>query len=375
MEVVVVDNASPGNAASRIAERHGARVLRLQENHGLPAGANAGARTARGDVVAFLSGDATAADGWLHSAAAALEDPTVAAVGPKLVLSGRYLEVVLNEDSWWSEGDSRPRGRQLLSATLSGRDVLPYLLGPGVHRVETPPEPALLGRGSGHSSPRRWRWTAGGGAPFYVPLPPGSGRVELLLNGTPVRPARVVDVLSSVGRYLREDGVVDDIGADMADEEEFDTWEERFSLNGTALVTTQEVLARVGVFAGRFSSSYHDADWCWRAQLQGFRLLFDPSTTVRQDRGAASGGVLSRRVRFLRERNRLLMLLRNGPGSLATRELWRKWRRADDDGVAEVIHRFVPRALAERALLARSWVLSPREVCERWAGVDVPPEV
>lgn len=362
--MIVVDNASPGQAASRIAERHGVRAVRLSENIGFPGGANAGAREARGDVVAFLNDDAQAGEGWLASASNALEDPTVAAVSPKLLLAGRYLELVLDDDSWWAAGDPRPLGRRLVSVTLAGRDVLPYLVGAGVHEMETAPTP--------HATPARWRWTAGGNAPFYAPLPPGSGPVEVVINGERARPTRVVDLLNGVGQYLREDGYIGDIGADVADDAEYDSWEERFGLSAAALVTTRDVLTDVGGFVPRYFAYYEDADWCWRARLKGYRLLFDPSVTVRHERGATSGGVLSRRVRFLLERNRLLTLVRNAPSALAARELWKKRHGGGDDGVAEVIPRFLPRVLGERAYLARSWALGPREVCERWAGVDVP---
>lgn len=365
IDVIVVDNASPGAAASRIAQRHGARTVRLEENLGFPAGANAGAKVAKGDVIGFLNDDARAAEGWLTSASAALDDPTVAAVGPKLVLAGRFLEILIDDETWWAPGDERPLGRQLQSVTLSGRDVLPYLVGPGLHRMEVDPS-------AGESASARWRWTTGSSVPIYAPLPPGSGAVELMVNGEPVRPSRVVDLLNSVGSYLREDGYVGDIGADMADDTEFDTWEERFGLSGAALVTTREVLSKVGYFEPRYFAYYEDTDWCWRARLQGYRLLFDPTVTVRHERGATSGGVLSRRVHFLLERNRLLTLVRNAPAALAAHEVWKKRFGGGDDGVAEVIPRFLPRAIAERGLLSRSWVLGPREVAERWAGVDVP---
>lgn len=369
VETVIVDSASPGHSASRIAQRFGARVVRLEEHQGVPAGANAGARAARGDIFAFLSDDARAGEGWLASAASALEDPTVAGVAPKVLREGRFLEIVLDET-----GSSRSSAgrRRLVSATLAGRDMLPYLLGAGVGPMETTGRGGVL-RG-GPDVPSRWRWTRGGRRPFYVPLPPGAGRVELALNGEAVRPARVVDLLSTVGCYLRDDGVIGDIGSNVVDEEEFDTWEERFGLSRTALVTTRDAFVRIGPFVTRYVASYEDSDWCWRAQLLGYRLLFDPSVSVRHARAAASGGVLSNRLRYLFERNRLLTLVRNAPGGMAARELWRKWRAPSDDGVAEVIPRFLPRAVAERGVLSRSWVLSPREVCERWAGVDVPLE-
>jgi len=53
-------------------------------------------------------------------------------------------------------------------------------------------------------------------------------------------------------------------------------------------------------------------------------------------------------------------------------EVWRKRRSGEDDGVAELLPKVVPRALGEREMLRRRWAMRPREVFERWAGVDVP---
>lgn len=55
-ETVVVDNLSDDDSVD-VAERHGARVLRLAANHGFAAAANAGLRVARGAVVAFVNPD------------------------------------------------------------------------------------------------------------------------------------------------------------------------------------------------------------------------------------------------------------------------------------------------------------------------------
>jgi GT2 family glycosyltransferase len=334
----------------------------LAENLGFAGGANAGAKQAVGEVIGFLNDDAVAESGWLSSAARALEDATVAAVGPKVALAGRYLEICLEDETIFSPGDPRPLGRRITSANLGGADVLSYLVGPGIHSLES----------GARQGEERWRWTTGGEVPFYVLLPEGSSAVELRLNGELVRPFRVVDLVDSVGYYLQEDGYVGSIGSEQADDETFESWEERFALAGMGLVTTREVFEKVGGFETRYFTRYEDTDWCWRAQLQGYRLLFDPTTVVRHERGASSGGVLSRRAHFLSERNRLLTLIRNAPVGIAARETWKKRHANSDDGVAEVIPRFVPRAVCERLMLSRSWVLNPREVEERWAGVDVP---
>jgi hypothetical protein len=101
-------------------------------------------------------------------------------------------------------------------------------------------------------------------------------------------------------------------------------------------------------------------------------MFYDPAATVRFD-APAQGGVGARREQHLAERNRILTLLRNAPLDIALAEAWHKRRSGHaDDGVARLVTRLVPRALGERELLRRRWVLRPREIFERWAGVDVP---
>ena len=59
-EIVVVDNASEGDSASRAAERYGARYVRMSSNVGFAAGVNAGVDAAKGDHLALLNDDAFA---------------------------------------------------------------------------------------------------------------------------------------------------------------------------------------------------------------------------------------------------------------------------------------------------------------------------
>jgi GT2 family glycosyltransferase len=359
-EVLVVDNGSPNDQASQIARRVGARSLRIRRNIGFAGGANAGISQTRAEIVGLLNDDAVAGVGWLEAASALLADPTIAAVGPKVMLSGPYREVVLADDAWPEPHDSRPLVRRVTSATLGGADVLGALVGAGIARV-----------GLRQSSAGRWHWTADH-MPFYVRVGDGGGDAELCVNGKRVPPGRIVELLNSAGAYLRTDGYAGDIGDGEADDEQFDAAAERFSLSGVALVTTRAALEKVGRFEPRFFAYYEDTDWCWRARLIGLRLFYEPSVTVSHLRGTTSGGGTSRQVQHLAERNRLLTLLRNAPLTLALGETWRKRRGGGDDGVAEVLARATPRALVDRAILRRSWALTPREVFDRWAGVDAP---
>lgn len=81
-EVIVVDN-DPGDADCREqAERAGARYVR-EDRRGLNAARTAGARAARGELVAYLDDDCIPSPHWLGQLAELFDDPLVAAVtGP-----------------------------------------------------------------------------------------------------------------------------------------------------------------------------------------------------------------------------------------------------------------------------------------------------
>lgn len=342
-----------------IARQAGASFVRLSRDNGFGPAANRGVAATRGGIVGFLHDGAVAGEGWLIASAALLEDPTIGAVAPRVVLAGRYLEVELDDEPWFAGGDTRPLGRQLRKATLGGVDVLDRLAGPGVHPLEM------------DRAGERWRWTVGR-AKFYAPLLDTVEDPDLHLNGEVVRPSRVVDLLSSAGSYLRDDGYVGDIGSENPNDDRLDVAEERFSLSASAFVTRRDVLRRVGGFEERYVALYEDTDWCWRARLMGLRMFYDPATTVRREQAARNRGLGWRRARHLAERNRILTLVRNAPLDVALREVWRKRRGGADDGVSEMLTKMLPRALCEREVSRRHWVMRPTEVFERWAGVDVP---
>lgn len=85
-EIIVVDNGSTDDTATRVA-RLGLRLVYLQETApGLSKARNLGWRAARGELVAFLDDDAIADDGWLAALADAFGsiDPSPACVGGRV---------------------------------------------------------------------------------------------------------------------------------------------------------------------------------------------------------------------------------------------------------------------------------------------------
>ena len=85
-EVVVVDNTPGDPAVQELARTLGARYL-AEPLCGLSRARNAGARAARGAVVAFTDDDATPEPDWLSRHAAALADPDLSATTGRVVPS------------------------------------------------------------------------------------------------------------------------------------------------------------------------------------------------------------------------------------------------------------------------------------------------
>ena len=358
-EVLLVDNGSAGEEVSSTGRRCGARTLRAHTNLGFAGGANLGVASAAGELVALLNDDAMADPGWLASAASILADESVAAVAPKTVFALDHAELSFDDEPHFASGDPRPLGRCLYEATLGGEDVLPRLIGPGIHELE-----------HGQQGPafRTWRWTAGQ-KPIFIALPKGTDPSSLLVNGDPAPMVGVTTVINNAGSYLSAEGFGGDYGFGAPDDGTFDTPADRFAASGVAMVVRRQTISRLGLFPRRFFAYYEDLDWCWRAQLAGMRIRYDPAAVVRHVGGVTSGGPQTAFVRFLAARNRLLTLARNAPGPVLRAQLPRALREAHQPSLRRSLARHLPTALLQRHRLARGWVADPAEVWGRWAGL------
>jgi GT2 family glycosyltransferase len=114
VQVVVVDDASPGGAVERTALRFsGVEVCRLPLRRGFCVAANTGVVRAAGEVVQVLNDDTEVTAGWAEAALARFASPAVSAVTP-LVLLGRPGDGPQRVDStgdvYLSAGVARKRG-------------------------------------------------------------------------------------------------------------------------------------------------------------------------------------------------------------------------------------------------------------------------
>ena len=360
-EVVLVDNGTPGEAASAIGRRLGVLVLRSPKNLGYAAGVNVGLRRANGDLVALLNDDAMADEAWIRTAMTELADPSIAAVAPKLLFARPFAEVHLDDTARFAPGDPRPLGRAVHRVTAGGRDVsLAALLGSGIHRLESGND----GRGR-----RQWRWTAPG-APIYVPMPDGAEGACVEFDGEAVPVRQLLRLVNNAGSYLSANGHGGDYGFAAPDDGSFDVPGERFGATGAAMVVRRQAFRRLGGFAPEFFAYYEDTDWCWRARLAGMAIRYQPAGIVHHVGGVTSGGPGNNWVRFVAARNRIHTLARNAPLPVLRREILRPYEGRPTSGLGLALATRVPLGLAQRRGLARRWTRTPQEVWARWAGAD-----
>ena len=104
-EMVVVDDASPGDAVSEAAAAFpGVRVVRLPQRAGFCVAANAGIAAATHPIVELLNDDTEVEAGWAEAARKWFDEPSVGAVAPLVM---RRPVVARSGDRATTEGRSR----------------------------------------------------------------------------------------------------------------------------------------------------------------------------------------------------------------------------------------------------------------------------
>jgi GT2 family glycosyltransferase len=121
-------------------------------------------------------------------------------------------------------------------------------------------------------------------------------------------------------RSIQEMGVgVDRFGYPLAIKSSAEKGLNIFFVSGCAMMIKAEVLRKIGFFDEEYFMFVEDLDFCWRAQLAGYKIIVNEEAKIYHASGASiSGGVLKsssyktniKRV-YLREKNTLRTLIKN----------------------------------------------------------------
>jgi hypothetical protein len=332
LDLVVVDNRSTDGSAEVIEERFpSVRLVRNSANTGFPAN-NLAMRDLDGvDYVGLVNSDAFLDPDWLGPMVEALEaDPDVGAASARMLFADRFVEVGVASPTFVpGVADSRELGVMVSGVRVDGEDRW------------RDAQVAEGGWGLEHGRDGLFQWT-GGRAVVRVPegrsgvaelrlaaearktvrLTGGGATVEVEVGPEPewctvdLSAAEPVDVVNNVGSIVFEDGSGADRGYLEVDRGQYDEPADVFAWCGGSVLFRPEYLADVGLFDERFFLYYEDTDLSWRGRSRGWRYRYVPGAVTRHIH-AASTGEGSPTFQHYVERNRLFMLVKNAPRSLA----------------------------------------------------------
>lgn len=303
LQLVCVDNGSLDGSVALLRRRFPHLDLRCNgANLGFAEGCNRAMRDLDGvDAVALVNNDAVVDPGWLRPLVAALGDPSVGAVAPKMLLAGDYVEIPLDA----------PVGSVVEQVEVDGADVTDRCL-PG-EAVDVVPDRVV---------PLEVHLRAGADATVVVPAAPGASRLSVRLR-TP--DGRDVEVSAEVRERHRR---INNLGTGLTehfegyelrhgdrDSDDLESGETVTGFCGGAVLLRRELLCDVGFFDPRFFAYYEDTDLSWRARRRGWRIVTAPESVIHHQLGASGGRRLGKLFFFLNYRNFLLTALRNGDRS------------------------------------------------------------
>lgn len=328
-EVLVVDNDSTDGSLELLdREFPEVRVLRQNENYGFAGGNNAGIRAATGELVALVNNDTVPDPTWLDELVrAALEDPRIGAVASKIVFFRPFLPIrlhveppgtgaLLGEGSAFAGCDyDKPIFKEGFGASevVDGRPIRRLENGATlflpVRNVEGPARLHLVVGSRVPSPGARLRVAVGSTSIATLDVAEELREHELYVPASVAR-EESFDVLNNAGTSLSHWGETADRGIYEPDRGQFDQPEDVDAVCGAAVLLRRSALDEVGLFDRDFFMYYEDVDLSWRLRSHGWRLRYEPRSTLRHLH-ATSSVEWSPLFTFYTARNRILMLAKN----------------------------------------------------------------
>ena len=126
--------------------------------------------------------------------------------------------------------------------------------------------------------------------------------------------------IDSTGEFYSVWGVPFPRGRDEVDKGQYDELTEIFAASGGASLYRSKMLGEIGLFDEDFFAYFEDVDMSFRAQLAGWKVLYEPGAVAYHHRGATSGK-LGDFTRYHSSKNFLLLYTKNMPTRLYVKYL------------------------------------------------------
>jgi GT2 family glycosyltransferase len=121
------------------------------------------------------------------------------------------------------------------------------------------------------------------------------------------------ELLDGAGDLYTWGGEANRRGQGMPDTGQYDRPQEIFSACGATAVYRRAALEQLGPFDERFFANYEDVDWCFRAQLAGWRCRYAPAAVAYHMGSATLGKGASDFALYHNWRNAIWVVAKNYP--------------------------------------------------------------
>jgi GT2 family glycosyltransferase/glycosyltransferase involved in cell wall biosynthesis len=331
LQLVIVDNASV-DGSTVLLKRWFPEITLLENdvNVGFAEGCNRGMRHFQHmDAVALVNNDATVDPGWLRPLAQRLlDDPTIGAVAPKMLLATPFIDVDVHVHG------TGPRAR-LVSATSEHLSLTSKVLGadgtvtladdstPLATHIEIAENGRLslpvASPDSASIAPVELRFATA--RELSVTVNGHTLAADKTEHGATVPATAIATVavemtgpselkVNSLGTALTQGNEGYERRLGESDSPAFES-EEVQGWSGGGVLLRRSMLNDVGLFDSKLFAYYEDTDLSWRARNRGWRTVTEPSSVIAHHLGASAGSSWNGFF-FLNYRNWLITTLRNG---------------------------------------------------------------
>lgn len=120
-----------------------------------------------------------------------------------------------------------------------------------------------------------------------------------------------VRYLDNAGSFMTRIGFLHHWGFGKRDTREYDKEREIFSAKGACMLIRNEIIKKAGLFDNDYVSYFEETDFCWRALLMGYKILYYPETFIIHKVGFATKRLNVLQINFNSYKNRITTLIKN----------------------------------------------------------------
>lgn len=117
--------------------------------------------------------------------------------------------------------------------------------------------------------------------------------------------------LDNAGSFFTKIGFLHHWGFMMKDNPEFNKEKYIFSAKGACMLIRRKVIEEVGLFDNNFISYFEESDFCWRAWLIGYTVLFYPDAKIYHKLGFTIKRLDVLNLNYHYYKNRICSLIKN----------------------------------------------------------------